>query len=116
MGTKTPVVAAIPNYNMGHNLNRLLPEVLAQGYDAVYVLDDASTDDSADVVRQFGSDVKFVRSPRNQGAGATATRSSTASTTRHSSTSSTPTWNCVPTGYPTPREKCSHATNIAVSA
>lgn len=70
MGRKMPVVAAIPNYNMGDNLNRLLPQVLAQGYDDVYVLDDASTDDSAEVVRQFGGDVKFVRSPRNQGAGA----------------------------------------------
>ncbi|WP_076239458.1 glycosyltransferase family 2 protein [Mycobacterium sp. NS-7484] len=70
MGNKLPVVAAIPNYNMGDNLHRLLPQVLAQGYDGVYVLDDASTDHSADVVRQFGDDVTFVRSPRNQGAGA----------------------------------------------
>jgi GT2 family glycosyltransferase len=65
-----PVVAAIPNYNMGHNLDILLPQVLAQGYDGVYVLDDASTDHSADVVGRFGSDVTFVRSPRNRGAGA----------------------------------------------
>ena len=65
-----PVVAAIPNYNMGENLRRLLPQVLAERYDAVFVLDDASTDDSADVVSEFGDEVKFVRSPENRGAGA----------------------------------------------
>jgi N-acetylglucosaminyl-diphospho-decaprenol L-rhamnosyltransferase len=67
---RLPVVAAIPNYNMGENLRRLLPQVLAQRYDAVFVLDDASTDDSADVVRGFGDDVRFVRSDTNRGAGA----------------------------------------------
>lgn len=70
MGTKTPVIAAIPNYNMGENLRTLLPQVLMQGYDEVYVLDDASTDHSADVVAQFGSDVTLIRSRHNLGAGA----------------------------------------------
>ena len=70
MPKELPVVAAIPNYNMGDNLRRLLPQVLAQHYDAVFVLDDASTDDSADVVSQFGADVKFVQSRENRGAGA----------------------------------------------
>ena len=50
MTRELPVVAAIPNYNMGEHLRRLLPQVLAQHYDAVFVLDDASTDESADVV------------------------------------------------------------------
>jgi GT2 family glycosyltransferase len=67
MADQSPVVAAIPNYNMAENLRKLLPQVLAQGYDGVFVLDDASTDDSADVVGQFGGRVEFVRSPRNVG-------------------------------------------------
>jgi len=70
MPKELPVVAAIPNYNMGENLRRLLPQVLAQHYDAVFVLDDASTDDSADAVGEFGADVKLARSPQNRGAGA----------------------------------------------
>jgi N-acetylglucosaminyl-diphospho-decaprenol L-rhamnosyltransferase len=70
MPKELPVVAAIPNYNMGENLRGLLPQVLAQHYDAVFVLDDASTDHSADVVSEFGADVKFARSPQNRGAGA----------------------------------------------
>ncbi|MGE2733508.1 glycosyltransferase family 2 protein [Mycolicibacterium vaccae] len=64
------VVAAIPNFNMAGNLPRLLGQVLAQNYDAVFVLDDASTDDSEEVVRGFGGDVTFVRSRENRGAGA----------------------------------------------
>lgn len=70
MITESPVVAAIPNFNMAESLRRLLPQVLAQRYDGVYVLDDASTDHSLDVVREFGSDVQMVRSSENRGAGA----------------------------------------------
>jgi GT2 family glycosyltransferase len=65
-----PVVAAIPNYNMAASLRRLLPQVLAQGYDSVFVLDDASTDHSVDVVSEFGDEVTLVRSAENKGAGA----------------------------------------------
>src|SRR6516162_5497139 len=70
MPKELPVVAAIPNYNMGDNLRRLLPQAVAQHYDAVFVLDHASPDDSEDVVSQFGADVKFVQSRENRGAGA----------------------------------------------
>jgi GT2 family glycosyltransferase len=68
MSKQLPVVAAIPNYNMGDYLHRLLPQVLEQGYDRVFVLDDASTDHSIDVVAEFGDDVKMVRSSYNRGA------------------------------------------------
>ncbi|MBV9352772.1 MAG: glycosyltransferase family 2 protein [Mycobacterium sp.] len=63
-------MAAIPNYNMGDNLGKLLPQVVAQRYDCVFVLDDASTDHSVDVVGQFDDEVKLVRSPENRGAAA----------------------------------------------
>jgi GT2 family glycosyltransferase len=69
MPKELPVVAAIPNYNMGDNLRILLPQVLAQHYDAVFVLDDTSTDHSVDVVSAF-SEVKLVHSRENRGAGA----------------------------------------------
>ena len=83
MPKELPVGAAIPNYNMGENLRRLLPQVLAQHYDAVFVLDDASTDDSADVVSEFGADVKLARSPRIGAREPIATKSSTTSQTGH---------------------------------
>jgi GT2 family glycosyltransferase len=70
MAKELPVVAAIPNYNMGDNLRRLLPQVLAQSYNGIFVLDDASTDQSVDVVSEFGNEVRLVRSRENRGAGA----------------------------------------------
>jgi GT2 family glycosyltransferase len=70
MAEKPPVIAAIPNYNMGDNLGKLLPQLLAQRYDCVFVLDDASTDHSVDVAGQFNDEVKLVRSPENRGAAA----------------------------------------------
>ena len=70
MVRQLPVVAAIPNFNMADSLRQLIPQVLAQRYDGVYVLDDASTDHSADVVNEYGSEVRLVQSAENRGAGA----------------------------------------------
>jgi N-acetylglucosaminyl-diphospho-decaprenol L-rhamnosyltransferase len=70
MSKELPVVAAIPNFNMGDSLRKLLPQALAQNYDAVFVLDDASTDHSVDVVSEFGNEVKLIRGRENRGAGA----------------------------------------------
>lgn len=67
MSKQLPVVAAIPNYNMGHHLRRLLPQLLERGYDRIFVLDDKSTDDSVDIVRGFGDAVTLVESPENRG-------------------------------------------------
>src|ERR1700761_5557034 len=70
MAERSPVIAAIPNYNMADNLQRLLPQVLAQNYDKVFVLDDASRDHSVDVVSGFGDEVQLLRNSENGGAGA----------------------------------------------
>lgn len=67
MPTQSPVVVAIPNYNMSGNLRRLLPQVLAQSYDGVFVLDDCSTDDTVDVVKDFGHEVTLIRGRENGG-------------------------------------------------
>lgn len=66
---KLPAVVAIPNYNMAESLRTLLPVLLRQGYDHIYVLDDASTDYSCDVVALFGNNVTFVKGKKNGGAG-----------------------------------------------
>lgn len=65
MSKPLPVVAAIPNFNMANQLKRLLPQVIAQHYDAVYVLDDASTDGSKQVVTSFGPQVTLVAGEQN---------------------------------------------------
>jgi GT2 family glycosyltransferase len=72
--TTLPVVAAIPNYNMASELKELLPQVVRQGYSDIFVLDDASTDNSRDVVESFGDKVTFVVGDINKGAGANRNR------------------------------------------
>jgi|GEM_PF-723842 len=69
-----PVIAAIPNYNMAHSLAELLPQLLTQGYERIYVLDDASTDNSAEVVAHFAPQVTFVAGETNEGAGGNRNR------------------------------------------
>lgn len=72
--SKLPVVAAIANYNMAGELKQLLPQVLQQGYDGVYVLDDASTDNSSEVAESYGDKVTFVAGKTNKGAGGNRNR------------------------------------------
>ena len=67
MTKRLRVIAAIPNYNMADSLRQLLPSLKLQGYDQIYVLDDASTDNSRDVASELGA--VFVSSSINKGAG-----------------------------------------------
>jgi GT2 family glycosyltransferase len=69
-----PIVAAIPNYNMAESLRILLPEVIEQGYDRIYVMDDASTDHSRDVIRSFGNRVTLMSGSENLGGGGNRNR------------------------------------------
>lgn len=71
---KLPVVAAIANYNMATELANLLPQVSQQGYSDIFVLDDASTDYSREVVESFSNEVHFVAGDKNKGAGANRNR------------------------------------------
>lgn len=69
-----PVVAAIPNYNMAASLRELLPQLAKQDYAGIYVLDDASTDGSREVVKSFDSNIQFVAGQENVGAGGNRNR------------------------------------------
>ncbi|MEU0494224.1 glycosyltransferase family 2 protein [Mycobacterium sp. NPDC006124] len=70
MASERTVVAAVPNYNMAEHLDRLLPQLLRQGYDHVFVLDDASTDGSVEVAAKYGDGVTVLRHATNRGAAA----------------------------------------------
>jgi GT2 family glycosyltransferase len=69
-----PVVAAIPNYNMAAELKVLLPQLIKEDYTDIFVLDDASTDDSKAIVESFGPRVTFVGGAVNLGAGGNRNR------------------------------------------
>jgi glycosyltransferase involved in cell wall biosynthesis len=58
----------IPAYNRGSLIGRTLRSALDQTilFKEIIVVDDGSTDNTADVVRQFGSQVHYIRTP-NQG-------------------------------------------------
>lgn len=62
------LVAAIPNYNMADSLKELVPQLLALNYDAIYVLDDASTDNSRQVCQSFNGKIQFIAGETNIGA------------------------------------------------
>jgi len=66
MMTHMRIVAAIVNYNDATYTEKLLPQVLKQGFDKVYVLDDASTDHSAEIYREFPG-IEVVRSKKHAG-------------------------------------------------
>ncbi len=67
------VSAVIPAYNAAKYVERAIESVLAQTRkaDEIIVVDDGSTDNTADVVRQFGDKVKFIR---QENAGASVAR------------------------------------------
>jgi GT2 family glycosyltransferase len=68
------VILAIPNYNMRQALGELLASLAAEPFDDVYVLDDASTDSSADYVAEAFPQVKLIRGERNACAAANRNR------------------------------------------
>lgn len=68
---KLPVVAAVPNYNMAEQLGELLPQLAQEDYADIFVLDDASTDGSREIVEELDLGVRFIPSEVNRGAGAT---------------------------------------------
>ena len=71
-----PVVSVIiPTYNRAHLLEKALKSVFAQTYKdyEVIVVDDGSTDGTADVVAKFGTEVRYF-TQSNRGVGAARNR------------------------------------------
>lgn len=56
------VSVVIPAYNIGKLVGRAIDSVLAQTYqpDEIIVVDDGSTDSTADVIKSYGSKVRYV--------------------------------------------------------
>ncbi len=66
---KEKVAVAILNYNGKHWLEKFLPNVLAHScsHAQVYVIDNASTDDSVDLLNRSFPDVRQILNTENEG-------------------------------------------------
>ena len=65
---------AIPNYNGAQNIEAIIPRVFEENFDAIYVLDDCSDDNSLELLKPFESKVNVVRGQKNIGAGGNRNR------------------------------------------
>jgi glycosyltransferase involved in cell wall biosynthesis len=71
---KMPVVAVVPAHNSAKTLPTLLDELINQKYDQIFVIDDASTDNTLEVVKSYGSRVNLIKGEENVGSGANRNR------------------------------------------
>lgn len=60
-------IAAVPNYNHGKSLIPLIDQLIGEKLDAIYVLDDSSTDNSLKLLEQYKDKVTIVKGPYNMG-------------------------------------------------
>jgi glycosyltransferase involved in cell wall biosynthesis len=67
MASKPPVVAVVCHYNMVASLKKLLKQIGDQGYDHIYVLDDASTDRSIESLPKQYKNARFILGDHNRG-------------------------------------------------
>lgn len=61
------IVGAIPNYNGGQNVARLAQQLVDERLDQVIVLDDASTDDSLELLSKLNDKITLVKGDTNLG-------------------------------------------------
>jgi glycosyltransferase involved in cell wall biosynthesis len=68
LADRPPVTVLIDTYNYGHFLGRAIESVMGQTYPStsieILVVDDGSTDKTAEVVEQYGDRVRYIRKAR----------------------------------------------------
>lgn len=74
MKRELPVVAVVPAYNEEERLGMLLHQLASQEYSQIYVIDDASTDNTYEVADSWRKYVKTIRGESNLGSGGNRNR------------------------------------------
>lgn len=69
-----PIIAVVPAHNNANTLPGLLEELIRQSYSDIYVIDDASTDDTVKVIQKYSPKVKLIENQKNVGSGANRNR------------------------------------------
>lgn len=66
------ITVVIPTYNRSADLQRALESVFKQTYppDEVIIIDDCSSDDTSEVIKEYGDEIIYLRNPINSGASA----------------------------------------------
>jgi GT2 family glycosyltransferase len=69
MGDHPLVSVIVPAFNAGRFLRESLDSLCAQSHSPleILVMDDASTDDTAEIAASYGGNVQHIRQPRNRG-------------------------------------------------
>ncbi|MDX1765695.1 MAG: glycosyltransferase [Candidatus Saccharimonadales bacterium] len=69
------MIVGIPNYNGSKSLMKLIPQLSDEDFDKIFVLDDASTDNSLEYLYEFSDrDVEIIEGNKNVGPGANRNR------------------------------------------
>jgi GT2 family glycosyltransferase len=71
---ETKVIAAVPAHNAAGTIKQLLKSLVNQGYDDIYVIDDASEDTTVRLAKSFSPKVKVLENSENVGTGANHNR------------------------------------------
>lgn len=68
------ITVAIPNYEMGDTLGLLVQQLTQENFDAIYVLDDASKQDTAGRLGDMATKINLITGDQNIGAGGNRNR------------------------------------------
>lgn len=61
------IIVAIPNYNAGATVVNLVEQLNNENFDRIYVMDDASTDDSAQRLYELRDSIELIQGEENLG-------------------------------------------------
>jgi len=69
------MIVGIPNYNGSQSLMHLIPQLIEENFDKIYVLDDSSTDNTLEFLYEFSDrNLEIVEGQKNVGPGANRNR------------------------------------------